>query len=257
MLRDPHYTADAIARWIRSYFDQSLPGASAVIGISGGKDSAVVAALCVKALGKERVIGVLMPDGEQKDIADSRAVVEHLGIRSICVDISPFSRAFAGTLPAAEGFAEVTGHSALEGEAAVNFPARLRMTTLYAVAQSLPAGGLVLNTCNLSEDWVGYSTKFGDAAGDLSPLAQIRVSEVRELGIALGLPERLVYKTPSDGLSGLSDEAKLGFTYAMLDEYLETGVCPDPAVKAKIDRLHAANLHKLNPMPHFEKTAEH
>mgnify|MGYP000372482338 FL=1 len=131
-------------------------------------------------------------------------------------------------------------------------PARIRMTTLYAVGQMLPQGGRVANTCNLSEDWVGYSTKYGDAAGDFSPLSHLLVHEVRQIGHALGLPGSLVDKTPSDGLSGSTDEERLGFTYAVLDRYVLTGECPDEAVRARIDRLHALNLHKLRLMPSFE-----
>ncbi len=120
------------------------------------------------------------------------------------------------------------------------------------MAQSLPHGGLVANTCNRSEDYVGYSTKFGDAAGDFSPLSQFTVEEVLQLGEALGLPDSLVHKTPSDGLSGMSDEDKLGFRYATLDRYLATGVCEDTAALEKIERLHRRNLHKLRPMPCYQ-----
>ena len=135
----------------------------------------------------------------------------------------------------------------------INMPARIRMTTLYAVGQSLPKGGRVANTCNRSEDYVGYSTKYGDAAGDFSPLQNILVEEVRQLGHELGLPNFLIDKTPSDGLSGQTDEDKLGFTYAQLDHYILTGQCQDPDIKAKIDRMHAMNMHKLQLMPAFKK----
>ncbi len=152
-----------------------------------------------------------------------------------------------------EMFHAVTNRSGLEGEAKINLAPRVRMSVLYAIALSLPKAGLVVNTCNASEDYVGYSTKFGDAAGDFSPMSDFTVEEVLQLGQTLGLPSFLVQKTPSDGLSGMSDEMKLGFTYAQLDQYIATGVCEDAAVKEKIDRLHARNLHKLLPMPKYEK----
>ena len=125
------------------------------------------------------------------------------------------------------------------------------MSTLYAVGQMIPGGARVVNTCNASEDYVGYSTKYGDAAGDFSPLSQLLVHEVRQIGDVMGLPADLVHKTPSDGLSGQDDEQKLGFTYATLDNYVLTGECEDEATKAKIDRLHVINLHKLRLMPAF------
>ena len=136
----------------------------------------------------------------------------------------------------------------------VNLPPRIRMSTLYAVSQSM--NGRVANTCNLSEDWVGYSTRYGDAAGDFSPLGKLTVQEVKEIGKHLGLPPVLVDKTPSDGLSGKTDEDNLGFTYAVLDRYIRTGVCEDPDVKARIDRLHTLNEFELKPIPCFEFNPE-
>ena len=132
----------------------------------------------------------------------------------------------------------------------INMAPRLRMTALYAVSQS--NNGRVVNTCNLSEDWVGYSTRYGDAAGDFSPLGGLTVAEVLAVGEVLGLPEELVHKTPSDGLTGLTDEDNLGFTYAVLDKDIRTGVCEDPETKARIDHKHVTNLFKLKPIPHFE-----
>ena len=124
------------------------------------------------------------------------------------------------------------------------------MATLYALSQSM--NGRVANTCNLSEDWVGYSTRYGDAAGDFSPLGKLTVQEVKEIGKFLNLPENLVEKVPSDGLSGKTDEDNLGFTYAVLDRYIRTGVCENQETKAKIDRLHKLNEFKLKPIPCFE-----
>lgn len=252
---------EEITAWIREWFDENGPKASAVVGISGGKDSTIVAALLTRALGKERVVGVLMPDGEQKDIDDSKKVVELLGIKNYVVNIHP---AVAG-LYEAIGNAKVTdpfssedektgedSKNALSKDSMINTPPRIRMATLYAIAQSLPNGGRVANTCNRSEDYVGYSTKYGDAAGDFSPCSDFTVTEMRLIGDALGLPAELIHKTPSDGLSGMSDEDKLGFTYDELDRYIFTGVLEDEDKKKKIDHLHAINLHKLRLMPMYK-----
>ena len=251
MLNNPKEIKDRLVDWIRDYFDHNGPGCTAVVGISGGKDSSVTAALCVEALGKDRVLGVLMPNGIQSDIADAIALVEHLDIKHLVVNIGDTTKALTAAIEGAEGFDLVAAGMSLDS--IINMPSRLRMTTLYAVGQSLPKGGRVANTCNRSEDYVGYSTKYGDAAGDFSPLQNILVEEVRQLGHELGLPDFLIDKTPSDGLSGQTDEDKLGFTYAQLDHYILTGQCQDPDIKAKIDRMHAMNMHKLQLMPAFKK----
>lgn len=244
MLTDVEKTVDEVKGWIRDYFEKNGKGCKAVLGISGGKDSCITAALLERALGKERVVGVLMPDGVQPDISDSEAVVEYLGIESLVVNIGE-------TVSALKKALEDAG-SVITRDAVINIPPRIRMTTLYAVAQGLECGGRVINTCNRSEDYIGYSTKFGDAAGDMSVLAGFTVEEVLQIGDFLGLPEHLVHKTPSDGLSGMSDEDKIGFTYKVLDRYILTGECEDEEIRGKIDRMHALNLHKLEPMPHFE-----
>lgn len=251
MLSNPKEIKDRLVDWIRDYFDHNGPGCTAVVGISGGKDSSVTAALCVEALGKDRVLGVLMPNGIQSDIADAIALVEHLDIKHLVVNIGDTTKALTAAIEGAEGFDLIA--ASMSRDSIINMPARIRMTTLYAVGQSLPKGGRVANTCNRSEDYVGYSTKYGDAAGDFSPLQNILVEEVRQLGHELGLPDFLIDKTPSDGLSGQTDEDKLGFTYAQLDHYILTGQCQDPDIQAKIDRMHAINLHKLQLMPAFKK----
>ncbi len=237
-------TLDRVVEWVRVYFEENAsPETKAVIGISGGKDSSIAAAVCVKALGKDRVIGVLMPQGEQADIDCSRLLVETLGIRSYTINIGDTVSTFMG---------ELKKHIEPSSQAVVNTPARIRMTTLYAVAACV--GGRVVNTCNLSEDWVGYSTKFGDAAGDFSPLSNLTVTEVLQLGELLGLPDKLVHKVPIDGLCGKTDEENLGFTYAELDTYIRglTDLSDKPELKEKIDRMHWNNLHKLRLMPKFE-----
>ena len=239
-------TKEALIVWIRAWFEKNGRDCNAVIGISGGKDSSVCAALCVQALGKDRVIGVLMPNGTQSDIADSRQLVEYLGIRSVTVNI-------AGAVDAIHTQLR-TARIAATAQTEINLPPRVRMSVLYAVSQSM--NGRVINTCNLSEDWVGYSTRYGDSAGDVSLLGKLTVQEVKALGREMGLPENLVEKTPSDGLCGSSDEQKLGFSYAVLDRYIREGYCEDPVIREKIDELHRANRFKLELIPVFESGLE-
>ena len=227
--------------WIRDFFANNGPDCNAVLGISGGKDSSVAAALCVEALGADRVVGVLMPNGEQADIDCSLKLVNHLGIRYYIVNIKDAVEGIQNAVPA---------DLPLSAQSITNLPPRIRMTTVYAVSQSV--NGRVCNTCNLSEDWVGYSTRYGDSVGDFSPLSRLTVAEVKEIGHLLGLPYDLVEKTPIDGLCGKTDEDNLGFTYAVLDRYIRTGEIDDPATKERIDRLHRINRFKLELMPVFE-----
>ncbi len=227
--------------WIRKFFEENGKGCNAVLGISGGKDSSVAAALCVEALGKDRVIGVLMPQGEQHDIDMAYMLVNHLGIRHYEVNIKAAVDGIIGAFP---------DDLDVSVQAKTNLPPRVRMAVVYAVSQSL--NGRVVNTCNLSEDWVGYSTRYGDAAGDFSPMSNLTVAEVKQIGYELGLPKVLVDKVPIDGLCGKTDEENLGFTYAELDRYIRTGEIDDPAKKELIDRKHKANLFKLQLMPSFK-----
>ncbi|MBR5685364.1 MAG: NAD(+) synthase [Muribaculaceae bacterium] len=243
---DAKKVKDQAVQWIRDWFEKNGKGCNAVIGISGGKDSSVVAALCVAALGKERVIGVTMPNGVQPDIDDSMKLINHLGIRHCNVNIGSAFEALMAEVKEQLG----TIDAEVSNQTVINMPPRLRMTALYAVSQSL--NGRVANTCNLSEDWVGYSTRYGDSAGDFAPLGGLTVQEVLAVGLELGVPRDLVMKTPSDGLCGKTDEDNLGFTYAVLDRYIRTGECDDPQVKALIDDKHVKNLFKLQPIPHFE-----
>ncbi len=226
--------------WIRNFFEENGKGCNAVLGISGGKDSSVVAALCAEALGKDRVIGVLMPNGQQADINDSYKLVNHLGIKYYVVNIADAYNGLKNAFP---------DDLEMSNQTIINMAPRIRMTTVYAISQS--CNGRVANTCNLSEDWVGYSTRYGDAAGDFSPLCCLTVGEVIEVGRALRLPEDLIVKTPSDGLCGKTDEDNLGFTYAVLDRYIRTGEIDDPATKELIDRKHRNNVFKLRVMPGF------
>jgi len=227
--------------WIRDFFEKNREGCNAVVGISGGKDSSIAAALCVEALGKDRVIGVLMPKGEQHDIDMAYMLVNHLGIKHYVVNIKDAVDGILSNLP---------DDLKITAQTIQNIPPRIRMSTLYAVSQSV--NGRVCNTCNLSEDWVGYSTRYGDSAGDFSPLSHLTVTEVKEIGYLLGLPKVLVDKTPIDGLCGKTDEENLGFTYAELDVYIRTGEIEDLDKKEIIDKKHKANLFKLELMPSFK-----
>lgn len=225
--------------WIRNFFEENGKGCNAVVGVSGGKDSSIVAALCVEALGKDRVIGVLMPCGEQHDIDMALLLVNHLGIEHYIVNIKDTIDAVHAAIP-----------FELSEQSETNLPPRIRMATLYAVSQS--RNGRVANTCNLSEDWVGYSTRYGDSVGDFSPCSNLTVAEMKEIGRLTGLPDVLVDKVPIDGLCGKTDEENLGFTYAELDKYIRTGVIEDEAKKELIDRKHRNNLFKLQLMPSFK-----
>lgn len=241
-----------IVKWIRDWFAYNGGGCNAVIGISGGKDSSVVAALCVEALGKGRVIGVMMPDGEQPDIDKAYDLANHLGIKHIELNISQAVDAIhdeiygARIMTSQNDSAHTFPH--ISDQARINLPPRVRMATLYAISQSM--NGRVSNNCNLSEDWVGYSTRWGDSVGDFAPLANLTVTEVKAIGYELGLPAELIEKVPSDGLCGQTDEDNLGFSYDALDRYIRTGACED-SVKMEIDRLHSKNMFKMLPIPSF------
>lgn len=231
---------DRCVEWIREFFDKNGKDCNAVVGISGGKDSSIVAALCVEALGRERVIGVLMPCGKQEDIAMARKLVSHLEIKNYELNIKNAVDGILGEMAEIE----------VTKQTATNLPARIRMAALYAVSQSM--NGRVANTCNLSEDWVGYSTRYGDGAGDFSPLSGLTVTEAKAIGRELGLPEDLIEKIPIDGLSGKTDEENLGFSYAVLDRYIREGICENEELREKIDDLHQKNIFKLELMPSFQ-----
>ena len=246
---DAKETKDKIVQWIKDWFTENGPEASAVVGISGGKDSSVVAALCVEALGKDRVFGVLMPNGEQADLDDALELVQFLGIPFTIVNIKGIYDQFYESLKAITCRLE---KAADKTNAIINTPPRIRMTVLYATAALLPNGGRVANTCNASEDFVGYATKFGDGAGDFGPIASLVVREIIAIGDELGLPEKLVHKAPADGLCGKTDEDNLGFSYDVLDDYICGIKWPeDPEIKAKIERLHDINMHKIAPLPTY------
>lgn len=229
-----------IVNWITKWFEENGKDCNAIVGISGGVDSSVVTALCVKALGKNRVFGIKMPCGEQPDIEHANMLIKHLGIKSYTMNIWDAVIGIDNQFPTDIEVSKQT---------TINLPPRIRMATLYAISQSL--NGRVVNTCNMSESYVGFDTRYGDSAGDLSPLANLTKTEVIALAKELGLPDELVHKTPQDGLTGLTDEQSFGFSYAELDAYIRDGIEPSEEVKAKIDSMHEKNLFKLQPMPSF------
>lgn len=240
---DAAKTKDEIITWIQNYFRKNGPDCNAVVGISGGKDSSIVAALCCEALGNGRVIGVLMPQGMQDDIDVARDLVKHLGIKSFEINIAET----VNTLLAKGRIAGLCDSK----QARVNLPARIRMATLFMVSQSM--NGRVANTCNASENFVGWQTVGGDGFGQFSPLSKLTVTEVKAVGRELGLPEKFIEKAPADGLTGKTDEDNFGFTYEFLDKYIRTGEFGgDTATAAKIDRMHEANLFKDLPMPMYD-----
>lgn len=239
---DASKAVEATVKWIQDWFAENGSDCNAIIGISGGKDSSITAALLVEALGKDRVIGIMMPNGEQSDMDMAMLLVNHLGINHYVINIAAAYNGAVKDIKCAIG--------ELSKDSLINLAPRLRMATLYAVGQS--RNGRVANTCNLSEDWVGYSTRYGDAAGDFSPISSFTTAEIRAMGRVLGVPDILIEKVPSDGLSGMSDEDKLGFTYEVLDRYIRTGEIEDATAKERIDTLHERNLFKLRYMDSFK-----
>lgn len=234
-----------IIQWIRDWFEECGKGCNAVIGMSGGKDSTIVAALCALAIGKDRVIGVAMPDKGQSD-NDAEKICEYLGIRYICQPISLLTNALSL-------IKETTNNPMLSWseQAEQNFPPRLRMIILRGIAQT--NNGRYINTCNLSEDYIGYFTISGDGDGDMSPLHDFTVTEILEIGDYLGLPKEWVHKTPDDGLPhSCSDEEKFGFSYATLDNYIRGDKEVPSDIAKKIKEMHDKNEFKLKPMAHFE-----
>lgn len=229
-------------QWIKKWFDKNGKNSNAVIGISSGKDSTVVAALCCEALGKDRVIGVKMPNGKQPDIDDSNKVVDFLGIKSFEINIKDSVEGIVNQI--------TENNIKISEQSKINLPARIRMATLFAIAQC--CNGRVSCNCNLSEDYIGYSTFGGDDIGSFAPLRNLTSAEVIAIGDACGLPYELTHKTPSDGLCGKTDEDNFGFTYEVLNKYIRTGICEDKEVKAKIDKMHEKNIFKIQPISTFE-----
>lgn len=247
---DAAVAVNKCVKWIQDWFMENGKDCNSVIGMSGGKDSTVVAALCAKALGPDRVIGMMLPDGVQPDIGDSREIIRRLGIHGVEYNIGDATKAMLAGMEALKVLGNEMGFTGLPSmQSRENLPPRIRMSALYMVAQSF--NGRVSNNCNLSENWIGYSTIYGDTAGDFAPIANFTVTEVIAMGRVLGIPERFLVKPPSDGLCGKTDEEKIGFTYAVLDRYIRTGEIDSIGERHAIDMMHRKNRFKHEPMAYF------
>jgi NAD+ synthase len=229
--------------WIRDWFNENGRDCNAIIGMSGGKDSTICAALLCAAIGPDRVIGVMMPDTDQ-GLNDADKICEYFNMNHIIVDISNITRSFKHTIE------HSTYNIGLSKQSIMNIPPRVRMTTLYAIGQTY--NGRVINTCNMSENYLGYFTIFGDSAGDMSPLGNFTVSQIYEIGDYLKIPHKWVHKTPDDGLpNSTSDEEKFGFSYEVLDKYLTDNIIPDDETMHKIQEWHQRNAFKMLNTPTF------
>ena len=232
------YMKESIVKWIQKWFKENGPDCKAVIGISGGKDSSIVAALCVEALGKDRVIGVMIPEDLDENDADAKRLIDHLQIENMCIELRPIVKPIVD---------QVFEYGNWSDQSSMNVRPRLRMSILYAIAQS--HNGRVANTCNLSESYIGWETRWGDAVGDFAPLAGLTCSEVIALSKELDLPKELIEKVPSDGLCGRSDEEAFGFSYDELDRWIRLGTKGEH--HKDIIRLHEKNRFKKLDLPHY------
>jgi len=248
---DAKEEAKNIINWIQNYFKENGSNETkTIIGISGGVDSLICTQLCIDALGKDRVIGILIPDSSnsnyQKDYEDGMNICKLLDIEYYSIDINRTKNSL---------YLQFTNQqkisTPLNSVVKYNTPARLRMTALYMIGAQL--GGRVVNTCNLSETYVGYDTKWGDNAGDFAPIASFTKTEIKQIGLALDLPKHLINRTPDDGMCGQSDEDRFGFTYEQLDKYIRNNKDVNVDVFNKIDKMHKAALHKINSIhiPHY------
>lgn len=238
---DPIRETDHIINWLKDKFADYGEETKAVIGMSGGKDSTIAAALLCQAIGPERVVGVIMPNGEMKDKKIAENICEHLNMRYYVIDIADAVNCLYQSL-----YNRDIDYS--NPIIATNTPARIRMTTLYAVAAT--CHGRVVNTCNESEEYIGWSTKYGDNAGDFSVLREYPVRWVKQIGHELVcrgvLKTEWIEKIPDDGMCGLSDEEKFGFTYEELDEYMLNKTCSSVSAVARIKKMNKASRHKDN-----------
>lgn len=233
-----------VVDWIKSYVKNS-GSKGVVIGNSGGKDSAVVIALCVKALGKENVLTVAMPcSSTPQDLEDAKLVADTFGIKMLTVDLSSVYENLCLEI-------ESTITNEIPSEVSINIRPRLRMITLYAIAQQHSL--LVAGTGNACEQFIGYTTKWGDNASDFNPIAEFTVSEVLEIGKILGVPDKIINKAPNDGLGLGSDEEKIGITYKEIEEYITTGKKANPSSVEKIEKMHKQTEHKRKLIPVYHR----
>ena len=242
---DAKKVKEQLIEGIRDWFEKNGKGCNAVIGLSGGKDSTIVAKLCVEALGADRVIGVGIPDKGQ-GLNEADAIAEWMGITFKQIRIDYLSDAIRKLLKISS--------TKITDQADMNVPPRLRMLMLYAISQS--CNGRVIGTCNASENYIGYFTKYGDGASDFEPIADLTVHELYQIGDELGIPKKWTYKTPDDGLphSCPDDEKfeKMGFNYEKLDNYLRLGTSGDEVADKAIEKMHQQNLFKLNPVEYIK-----
>ncbi len=259
-MTDAKSNLEKTLEWLRKYRDDTACR-GVVLGISGGKDSTTVAMLAKKVWGKN-VVGVLMPNGEQKDIGDSLDIVRMLEIEHRVVNIGAAYTAIINAVEHSAGgtAAEnvVLSCPRVTDKAKTNIPPRLRMSVLYSIAQSLDYR--VIGTGNASEAYIGWTTKWGDSAYDFNPIAHLTCSEVVAVGELLaaefGLDRKYIVKPPSDGLCGKTDEDSFGFTYAELDRYILSGrESVDKTTADKIERMHASSAHKRALPARLEKRA--
>lgn len=232
--------ADKLVLWLREYFDNNAKPLNAVVGCSGGKDSTVVLAALVRAIGTNRTYAILMPNGVQSDIDDSYKVCEFLGLNPYVCNIEESYNGIAKS---------VGDHFNATNQARTNLGPMMRVSMLKFISQCV--NGRFTCNANLSERYAGWFSLFGDDQGNIRPLANLTATEVVQVGKALGLPDWMVEKKPADGLCGTTDEDKFGFSYTVLDHYIRTGEYDDPEIKAKIDEMHNRNIFKLKPMPEF------
>lgn len=231
---DAKYHLEKCIEWTKNWFEVNLPGKKACLGVSGGKDSTIAAAILAKALGPNNVIGVAMPDINQGD-NDAKSICEYLGINYMNMPIGNI----------VDGFRLYNDNFTWSKQSETNIPPRIRMTMLYAIAQTYDA--VVINTCNYSEEYTGYLTIFGDGAGGMSPIAKLTCTEVIALGDELGLPKEWVHKTPDDGLpNSKPDSEKMGFTYEVLDNWIRKGEYSDEETMNKIFTMYRNSQFKRN-----------
>lgn len=241
---DAKQEVENIVQFVRNYFSEHKLG-GAVIGLSGGKDSAVVLALLHLALGKENVVALTLPchsKNEDRSLAD--VVAKRYGVKVVNVDLSSTYDSEVETI--AKSF-KATDEELLNSN--INLKPRLRTSVLYyfaaALSQVHKKPYIVVGTSNKCELYVGYFTKGGDNVYDLSLIADFDVQEVIKLGEVLGVPAEVLYRAPSDGISGSTDEEKLGVTYKDISKYINDPNSVEKEVGAKIKKLHESNFHKF------------